>query len=230
MRAFFIFTITFFVQLNGVAQKKQAAFWRYSINNGFNFNIYPASIYRTKSEFISGAASVCDSNGTLQFSFNGSLFYDNKDSVIANLVPLEFSGIPYGGYDAMLIVPFQSNSFQYHVFSMRDGPFPPNLFRMVFDMRRNKGLGGWDTSKRKVIDINVAYQLTCLLHANGKDTWLVSRRSNSDTLIAWQIQDSGVVKTIKSKIHSPVPDPNVDNIPLNNSFDCSLNLQQIVNF
>lgn len=203
-------------------QKKQAAIWRYGRFNGIDFNKQPVDIYRTKSDYQTGSASVCDSNGRLQFSFDGLIFFDHKDSILVNLSPLEFSGIPYGGYDASLIIPFQANPYQFHVFSLRDGPLPPTLYRMVFDMRLNSGLGGWDTAKTEIIDRKLAYHITCLLHQNNKDTWLVSRRRYSDTLIAWQIQDTGVVKIVKSKIGSPLSGPNVDPIIGSNSWDAPL--------
>jgi len=221
-RVVFIFILSFALPIFGIGQKKEAAIWRYGRFNGLDFNKQPVDIYTTKSGFSTGSASICDSNGRLQFSFNGSFFYDRKDSIVVNLVPLQFQGIPGGGFDADLIIPFQANSYQFHVFSVRDGPFPPTLYRMVFDMRRNRGLGGWDTSKTQIVDTKVAYQVTCLLHANGKDTWLVSRRRYSDTLIAWQIQDTGVVKIAKTKIDSPVTGPNVDVPASSNSWDSPL--------
>ena len=124
-------------------QKKEAAVWRYGKRNGLDFNQQPVNIYRTKSDFQSGSASICDSNGRLQFSFNGGFFYDKNDRVVVNLYALELSGIPFGGFDALMIIPFQGNPYQFHVFSVREGPLPPTLYRMIFDMRRNNGLGGW---------------------------------------------------------------------------------------
>jgi hypothetical protein len=77
-------------------------------------------------------------------------------------------------------------------------------------MRLDGGLGDVDTTKTQIIDSLVDLQISCMLHANGRDSWLISRGYNSDSLFAYQVTDSGVVKKVITDINSPVKKANLD--------------------
>lgn len=196
----FLTILTFCLSLQAYPQQKQAAVWCYGTQNKINFNYNPVNFSYNGFWFSSGVASISDSAGNYLFSFNGDNFFDKNDYPIVNMIPIFSFLSNLSGAD--LIIPFQNDKSRFHVLSIRREN-NNKLYRFVFDLHRNGGLGGLDTIKTLLIDKNVATQLTCMLHSNGKDTWLVGRRLNTDTLISWLVQDTGIVDTVYSKINSP---------------------------
>lgn len=76
-------------------------------------------------------------------------------------------------------------------------------------MNANEGLGAFREDMIKVFPDSVAVQVACLLHANGKDSWLVSRKTHSDTLISWLIANTGFVAKVYSETNSLARVPNL---------------------
>ena len=202
-------------------QRKQAAVWVFGQEIKLDFNEIPVKFSRLPfGDGKQGIASICDSNGVLQFFANG---YDIRNQKSQLIVRFQQQFPQYGGgsFGCNVIVPYQSNPSLYQYFSIR-GPFGNlgrfSIYRFLIDMRLNNGLGGIDDAETKVVYDRADLQIACMLHANEKDTWLISRKWQSDTLIAFQVVDTGIVSTIYSKTGSPA---SISNIPVD-AYDSQL--------
>lgn len=220
------FLILFLSLLNFCyGQKRQAAIWAYGAENRLDFNTSPITVSRFPYVAgIYGNASICDSIGVLQFFANGSFVINRKSQFMVRL-SLQYPQYGPGNYGCNIIIPYQTNSYLYQYFSIR-GPFGNfgryRIYRFVIDMRMNNGLGGFDNSLTKIIHDGADLQIACMLHANGNDSWLISRKWLSDSLMALHVVDTGIVTTVYSKTYSPAIIPNIEGSPLGASYDAQL--------
>lgn len=220
-----IFSICFWLwaPFNINAQKKQAAVWYYGDLQKISFLTNPITISKAYFGGADGTSSICDSNGNYLFSCNGIQVTDRRDSLMTNgfiINPL-FSEPPNFVIPAgcNVIIPFLHNPYLYHIYMVQTGAFNFSEFgyentalcHRVVDMRLNGGLGAVlpVDDYRTVLLKGVALQITCALHANGKDTWLISRKRDTDSLMAWLVSDTGFTQLVYSKTHSPVRKPNI---------------------
>lgn len=212
----------FLLPFSGSGQKKQSAVWYYGEFQKISFLTSPISIEKVFFDGRWGTASVCDSNGNYLFSCDGLQARDHRDSIMPNgliLNPLDDTPctdcINQAGGN--LIIPFTDAPNLYHLYVIQSWPdltvFGGQgvLCHRIVDMELNEGLGALlpFPNYKETAWNKVANQLTCALHANGKDTWLIGRKRDTDTLIAWLVSDTGFSQVVYSKTNSPVRNPNI---------------------
>ncbi|HOX81375.1 MAG TPA: hypothetical protein PLF20_10025, partial [Bacteroidales bacterium] len=224
MKWIVLFLPILFYNLHCEGQKKQAAVWIYGDYNKLDFNFSPMKVSRTNASGWVGAASICDSNGVLQFFANGTSIINWQSLQLVNFEQ-QYPQYGPGYYGCNIIIPFQSNPNLYQYFSVRGplgNPARYRLFRFIVDMRLNGGSGGFDNSQTKEVKDWVGTQLACLIHTNGKDTWLVARHWRSDSLVSLLVVDTGIVKAVYSKTGSPAAVPNIEGTGLVSTYDSQL--------
>ena len=199
-----LFLYFLFISSFAFGQKMESAIWLYGPYSKFNFTHQPVQI--TLSQDIIGAnygvATICDSLGKLQFYTAGDRIIDRIDSTIVNF-DNDVTQYESGDWGGHIIVPFADTPGVYHYFSVRDRPavIPTyRLHRFIVDMRLNNGFGAFVDSRTKIIRDSVETQLACMLHANGKDTWLIGRRWHTDSLAAWFVRDTGISQPVFQQV------------------------------
>ena len=213
-RLFLVFILFGCFQL-GFSQRREAQIWRYGSSNAseLDFGFNPIKRKKVSSSYVGGVASICDSIGKFLFSGNSGLL-NIRDSVMPNGDLQPRLGLSL--FSCYLIIPYQSDKKKYHYFLISNtrnttNSSPPYfIYDLTIDMSLDGGLGDVDTTKTQIIDSLVDLQISCMLHANGRDSWLIGRGYQSDSLFAYQVTDSGVVKKVITDIISPVKKANLD--------------------
>lgn len=120
MLRFLIVLFLFHTVISVMAQNRQAAIWRYGRLVEMDFNRNPVKIKTPVwSDGSFGMATICDSNGVLQFLANGFSIRDRTDSLMIDIsATYPFSGS--GQWGCNIIIPFQNNPYKYHYFNIRD--------------------------------------------------------------------------------------------------------------
>jgi gliding motility-associated-like protein len=212
----------------GFSQRREAQKWRYGNfkSSELDFGFKPVKRKSVPGGFDIGVASICDSNGNHQFCGNVGLL--NRNDVLMPNGDLQ-PRFGYPQFGCYLIIPFQSDKSKFHYIFVStrqkiesDAP-PYFIYDLTIDMRLDGGLGDVDTSKTAIIDSLVDLQIGCMLHANARDSWLISRGYQNDSLLAYLVTDSGVVKKVITDINSPVNKANLDyNAPIGSRYDSQL--------
>ncbi|HPI12434.1 MAG TPA: gliding motility-associated C-terminal domain-containing protein [Catalimonadaceae bacterium] len=98
----------------------------------------------------------------------------------------------------------------------------PRITVRQVNSKLDQGRGDVDPSTLKLIYNGVADQLACMLHANGRDSWLIARIQNTDSLMAFLVTRDGVVDTVYTDIDSPARKPSYLPPFTTNGRDCQL--------
>lgn len=148
---------------------------------------------------IESAASICDSNGVLQFYSNGGsspsgvqngAIWNRNNQIMDNGILIDTAGC-YSSYRGALILPMPNNSNQYYLFTrdcmehnyMTSNPGNRGLTYSVIDMSQNNGLGRVIKKGERLVyfgkDLHGAVStnneaIGAALHSNSTDYWLFS--------------------------------------------------------
>lgn len=211
-----------------VAQRLQSAIWSFGIQQKLHFTYQPVKVVPGIGVYNRGASSICDSIGRFLFSATDKYVVNRNDKRMKNGVfinpfqPLPPPGMPVSATNfssCVLVVPFLRDVHLFHVFVVFNkqvtdvyGKDSTVLLRKTLDMRLDSGRGDLinPRSDYKLKEHpEVACQLSCAMHADGKRTWLIGRKRYSDTLIAWLVSDTMLGPPVYTKTHSPVDTPNI---------------------
>ncbi len=137
--------------------------------------------------------------------------------------------MPHGDVDlnstntanGQLIIAHPDSSHLYRLFINVNDVKPRITVRQV-NSKLDQGRGDVDPSTLKLIYNGVADQLACMLHANGRDSWLIARIQNTDSLMAFLVTRDGVVDTVYTDIDSPARKPSYLPPFTTNGRDCQL--------
>ncbi len=201
------------------AQQRQGAWW-YMATTAVDFNQSPPvshPVYNGAGE--PGPGTISDARGNLLF-YCGSAEYvlnRNEQPMPTAVIPTVFASMPTrrGG---TAIVPNPGNAAQYYIFntyipaSGRDSlgqyELVPQLRYGLVDMRLDSGRGDLVlplATGRPAVRDTVAPKLTVLLHANNRDSWVVSVNYRGDSLLAWPVTPAGIGAVVASAANAPVP-------------------------
>jgi hypothetical protein len=149
-------------------------------------------------------AAISDSNGLLQFYYNGIDIFDKTYTIMQNggLIN-EFSStgfdLPQGG----IIIPWPDRSNKYILFSLDEEwiEYPDGwtlgggtaCSYSVVDMTLNNGLGKVIERKIPIVTDTVEYgKLAVVRHANGRDWWLIVPELRTNRFYTLLIDPQGV--------------------------------------
>lgn len=198
------------------AQQRQGAWW-YMFNTALNFNVSPPvphTVYYGAGE--PGPGTISDARGNLLFYCGSAEYVLNRNEQImpSALLPLPQSGMPTrrGG---TVIVPDPADEARYYIFNTFIPWFPtpppptsryelvPQLHYGIVDMRLDSGRGDLVpplASLRPPVRDTIAPKLTVLLHANNRDSWVVSVNYRGDSLLAWPVTAQGIGALVASPV------------------------------
>lgn len=208
----FVLLVIYFWPFFCFGQKKQSAVWTFGEGCYFDFNKTPIKNEYKFSVGIIGVSSVCDSNGNLQFHANPAWVFNR------NYIEMPHGQIGSNQSGAQFIIPHPDSSHLYRLFLNRD----LTLTNRTINMSLANGYGDVVTSSIKNELNPVADHLACMLHANGKDSWVVGHVYNSDMIFALLVTKDGVVDTVYTITGSPAKKPNYLPPLTTRGYDCPL--------
>ncbi len=173
-----------------IFSQKEANIWYFGWGAGLDFNSgSPVPLIDGALIAYEGCSTMSDSNGNLLFYTNGVKIY-NRNHI---LMP---QGDGIGGNNSStnssIIVPSPSNPTLYYIFVTTDGG--GLLGYRIVNMSLDNGLGNIEGGYF-LLEIGVSEKLTAVKHANGKDYWIISHRTNGNDFISFQVSSTGVNTT-----------------------------------
>ena len=197
MRLTFLFVFLIGFCPNTSFTQNQANIWYFPVFGGLDYNSGKPKVIPSNVMGI-GSAVMSDTLGNLLF-YSGGRYINNK-----NLVPMK-NGDSLIGDDPLstqrvLIVQQPESDHLYYVFFVGRGPFTnTSLFGLwynVVDMDGDNGLGevivknvfidaAWDAEEK----------LFAVKHANGKDVWIITRKTKDNKFAAFLLSKNGLNTT-----------------------------------
>lgn len=181
--------LTFFAS-NLLLAQKENSIWYFGDRAGLDFNTSPPTPITSNLKTLEGTSSVSDPDGHLLFYTNGTTVWDRHHAIMPNgtgLLGAESST------QAALIVPLPLSCHQYYLFATEDHYTNGGLTYSIVDMCLNNGDGDIVTSKKNILlQDQTAEKITAILHANGRDIWILTHKLGSDQFLAYLLSATGI--------------------------------------
>lgn len=196
-RTFFLLCILFLSVCVGSAQIKRANHWYFGWRAGLDFNSGTA-VADTTGELrsIEAACSISDTLGNLLFYCEGFNVWNKNHVVMPN-----GSGIVCSESSAqgVIIAPKPLNDSLYYLFTTGSGS--EHLRYNIINMNLNSGLGDVMLPKNNVIRTDGTEGIAGTKHCNGRDYWIMTRKSAQDTLMfyAYLVTPTGINSPVVTK-------------------------------
>ena len=187
--------ISFFLQTHLISQHQNNN-WYFGRNAGITFNTTPPTPIFSDLFTLEGTACISDPVGNLLFYTDGITVWDRNHDTMPNGTGL------LGGFSSTqsaLIVPLPHSNSKYFIFTTQDPlSFDVRLSYSIVDMQLNNGWGDIiiETKNTLLLD-QTREKVTCVLHENGQDVWVITHTRNSNDFYAYLVSESGIN-------HSPV--------------------------
>jgi WD40 repeat protein len=200
-RPLFVFLSLLLLSLGARAQRTNDL-WYFGQQAGLSFvegNV-PKPLNDGKMSTYEGSAVATTASGQLLFYTNGETVWNREHRPMPNGHKLMGSG---SSTQSALIVPDPGSGNIFYIFTVAPQGTPNGLRYSVLDMTRDDGLG--DLPRVNLLLIQpVAEKLTAVRHANGRDTWVLAHRWNSNAFVAYLVTADGVqsAKPIMSNVGS----------------------------
>ncbi|MFZ9942233.1 MAG: T9SS type A sorting domain-containing protein [Bacteroidia bacterium] len=184
-KAFIIAAIICCFYLLGYSQNRNSV-WCFGDSAGIDYSVLTAPVsFATGLDTRGSCASISDSFGNLLFyaetraaqpTFRTTLVFNANHQIM-----LSGDSIMGGGwYHELIILPDPGNINLYYLFSI--GGIGTNvdkgLFYSVIDMTLDGGLGAVITKNIQLQNFNMVDCLSAVKHGNGRDWWLIFRKSD----------------------------------------------------
>lgn len=168
--------------------------WHFGRGKGLDFRSGTATLIdTTPCSTLEGSAVMCDrSTGKILFGAAGGRIYDRNGTTMRN-----GDSILDGGYTSTqgdLIVPDPCDSRRYYVFTVDQSGYDgahKGLHYSIVDMRGDGGLGTVLLRNRKLAT-SASEHMTAVMHANGRDCWVITHSLGGRTFRAYLVNGSGV--------------------------------------
>lgn len=187
-----IILLTFFLFSTAYSQH-QNNIWYFGRNAGLNFNTSPPSPIYSNLVSTEGTAAISDPLGNLLFYTDGLTVWDRNHDTMPNGTGL------LGGYSSTqsaLIVPLPSSFTKYFIFTTQDHLSNGGLSYSIVDMELNNGLGDVvSNTKNTLVLAQTSEKVTCVLHENGHDIWVITHTRSSNEFFAFLVSASGINTT-----------------------------------
>ena len=189
MKPFFLALLSLLLSLTAHAQRP-TDIWYFGQQAGLSFadgNV-PKPLNDGKMSTYEGCAVATTTKGELLFYTNGETVWNRQHQPMPNGHKLMGSG---SSTQSALIVPDPGSGNIFYIFTVAPQGAPNGLRYSVVDMTRADGLG--DLPRVNLLLIQpVAEKLAAVRHANGRDTWVVAHRWNSNAFVSYLVTAEGV--------------------------------------
>ena len=195
--------IAFLFWASFVFAQKEAFNWQFGNKADISFHSKPPAP-KHKSQMYSneGCASISSSDGQLLFYSNGESVWDSTHNIMPNGNGLYGSNTTA---QACIALPYPNKNNQYVLFTLDQIYGTHGLNYSVIDMSLNSGKGNVINTQKNIPLIpqaQVTEKLSAVLHANGRDYWIICPQAGSDSFYAFLLDPSGVhSKAVMSNTH-----------------------------
>jgi gliding motility-associated-like protein len=153
-----------------------------------------------------GSASISDANGMLLFYTDGSTIFNRNHQPMPNGQGLGLI-YQYSATQGSLIVKDPGAVSRYYVFRLAAYGYPNGFAYSVVDMTLSGGLGGVVGSLNLLTPASqLTEKLTGVVHANGRDTWVIVHGRGDATFYAYLVSPTGIaaapVTTTIGSVHT----------------------------
>jgi len=175
--------------LPGQAQRS-TDLWYFGQQAGLTFaeDNVPKPLNDGKMSTYEGSAVATTASGQLLFYTNGETVWNREHRPMPNGRKLMGSG---SSTQSALIVPDPGSGNIFYIFTVAPQGTPNGLRYSIVDMTRDDGLG--DLPRVNMLMIQpVAEKLAAVRHQNGRDTWVLAHRWNSNAFVAYLVTPDGI--------------------------------------
>ncbi len=191
--AFILYTLLFSTLPSLVLAQKHANIWYFGKNAGLDFNHGDpvVALRNSAMEAFEGTATMSDENGALLFYSDGTSIWNKKHQLMTNGTDL--MGDPSSS-QACIIVPNPGNKNIYYLFTTDSNGRPNGLRYSTIDLSREGGFGEV-IEKNKLLYTPTTEKMTAVLHANGRDIWVLTHEYRTNFFMAHLVTSNGVSAT-----------------------------------
>ena len=164
--------------------------WYFGQQAGLSFaeGNAPKPLNDGKMSTFEGSAVATTARGELLFYTNGETVWNREHRPMPNGTKLMGSG---SSTQSAIIVPDPGSGNIFYIFTVAPQGTPNGLRYSIVDMTRADGLG--DLPRVNLLLIQpVAEKLAAVRHPNGRDTWVVAHRWNSNAFVSYLVTAEGV--------------------------------------
>lgn len=185
---FFIFSFLF----NTVSAQKEANIWYFGENCGVDFSSgKPIAITDGKVFTDEGCAVISGADGKLLFYTDGISVWNNKHEKMPNGSNLK--GDP-SSTSSGIAVPKPGSKNIYYLFSVPATAGAAGLNYSTIDMNLENGAGNITEEKNIQLSTSITEGLTAVSHRDGKSTWVIAHKWESDEFLAFLVTENGITK------------------------------------
>lgn len=187
------------IPLVSLAQKQNHN-WYFGNYAGLSFHLDPPTPLISDLRAEDGVASVSDPEGNLLFYTNGSKIWDRKHNIMPN-----GEGLPAIVAGQVLIAPVPNDGSRYYIFTPESYWLNGGIYTSIVDMRLNGGYGDIVAGeKNTILNDFVDDKVTSVLHANGRDIWIITHALGSNTFLVYLLGSQGLDKVpVISSVGTP---------------------------
>lgn len=198
MRHFFTFLLCLCFSATFAQSRDQN--WYFGGNAGLRFNAAPAA----PTVLSDGQLFSYEANATMSDASGNLLLYTNAVTVWDRTHTPMPGGPLVGGFQSAsqgaLILPAPGNPKQYYIFVVdaAENGFAAGLHYSIVDMTLRNGLGDLTTTKNVGVSTptpQLTEKLTAVLHANGRDYWVLVHGWQNNSFYAYLLSPSGLSAT-----------------------------------
>lgn len=182
-----------FISTSSISQviQKEASVWYFGMKAGIDFNtLPPQALTNGQLSTSEGCATICNKHGNLLFYTDGINVFDKTHTVMPNGNGL--TGNP-SSTQSGIIVPNPDSAHIYYVFSTSGGTGAQTAYSIV-DTTLNIGKGDIKVKNAHLLNQG-GEKLTAVKHSNGKDFWVITHQSLTDSFHVYLVTGAGVNPT-----------------------------------
>jgi len=174
-----------------VYAQKQTNIWYFGLRAGLDFNAStPAPLENSIMATNEGCASIADDSGNLLFYTNGVYVWNRDHQQMPN-------GFRLMGHrsssQSAVIVPKPGSQTLYYIFTTDLQSQAYGMRYSVVDITQQANTG--DVVEKNVFMTSpITEKITAVQHQNGRDTWVIAHKWNSDAFVAFLVTAQGVSK------------------------------------
>ncbi len=198
-----LFSLISFVTTTHAQLGKEANYWYFGTNAGIQFNggPGPAAAVTNGAMIVSkGCSSISDNTGSLLFYTDGRTVWNRSHVVMGNGTGLS-AGNSGSSTQGALIVKQPGNNPFYYIFTTDEQGGGAGLRYSVVDMSLNATMGGVILASRNTLLYTpTTEKLTAVKHCNGKDVWILTHESNTNTFKNYLLTSAGLNPVVNSSV------------------------------
>jgi gliding motility-associated-like protein len=187
----FLITILYLFSLSVAVAQKEASIWYFGSRAGVDFSS-GSPVVLTDGALITeeGCASIADANGRLLFYTDGRQVYNKQKVLMKNGTGL--NGSVSSTQSAVIIKSPGSDSI-YYIFTVGAERQETGLCYSIVSLNRDNGLGEV-IEKNTNLMLGVYEKIGAVNHCNKRDSWVVTRKFESDEYYSFLVDKNGVQK------------------------------------